>query len=104
MHDPLAVAAVADPQVVRTVLAPIDVETQGQLTRGATVVDLRRTWGSQEGGQDPTALGTADDSDVSSSDATTAPLRTRVAVDVDADRFWDLLVDALQRIGNTDFA
>ena len=43
MHDPLAVAVVADPQVVRTILAPIDVETKGELTRGATIVDLRRT-------------------------------------------------------------
>lgn len=118
MHDPLAVAAVADPQVVRTILAPIDVETQGELTRGATVVDLRRTWGSQAGGQDPTALGTADDSDFDAhTSASTAgaaetgtgavaaadSLRTRVAVDVDADRFWALLIDALQRIGNTGF-
>ncbi len=118
MHDPLAVAAVADPQVVRTILAPIDVETQGELTRGATVVDLRRTWGSQAGGQDPTALGTADDSDFDAhTSASTAgaaeagtgavgaadSLRTRVAVDVDADRFWTLLIDALQRIGNTGF-
>ncbi|WP_298075625.1 nucleoside hydrolase [uncultured Corynebacterium sp.] len=118
MHDPLAVAAVADPQVVRTILAPIDVETKGELTRGATIVDLRRTWGSQDGGQDPTALGTADDSDFDATASATAAdatgtagqpgaagatLRTRVAVDVDAERFWNLLVDALQRIGNTGF-
>ena len=106
MHDPLAVAAVADPQVVRTILAPIDVETKGELTRGATVVDLRRTWGSQDDGQDPTALGTADDSDIdapASATAAGATVRTRVAVDVDAERFWNLLVDALQRIGNTEF-
>ena len=28
----------------------------------------------------------------------------RVGVDVDVDRFWDLLVDALTRIGNTGHA
>src|SRR5699024_11804959 len=36
MHDPLAVAAVADPSVVRTIRAPIYVETQGAHARGQT--------------------------------------------------------------------
>lgn len=43
MHDPLAVAAVADPSVVRTIRAPIYVETQGAHARGQTIVDFRRT-------------------------------------------------------------
>ena len=63
MHDPLAVASVADPGLLTTVRAPIDVETKGELTRGMTVVDLRRTWWTPEAGEhgDPTALATADD-------------------------------------------
>lgn len=94
MHDPLAVAAVADPTVVRTIAAPVQVETKGQFTRGMTVVDLRRTWGP-ETHSDPSALGLADDY----AEAT----RHRVAVDVDAEKFWGLLVDALRRIGTTEF-
>ncbi|HIW95876.1 MAG TPA: nucleoside hydrolase [Candidatus Corynebacterium gallistercoris] len=95
MHDPLAVAAVADPAVLRTVRAPVHVETQGQFGRGQTIVDLRRTWNSQGGGQDPSVLGIADDSEPGTVH--------QVAVDVDADRFWDLLGEALRRIGNTGF-
>lgn len=98
MHDPLAVAAVIDPAVVRTIRAPIHVETQGQFGRGQTIVDLRRTWGSDQGLGDPAALALADDSDGSEK---TPP--HWVAVDVDAERFWSLLIDALTRIGNTNF-
>lgn len=108
MHDPLAVAAVADPSVVRTVRAPVYVETQGLHARGQTIVDLRRTWNSQGGGVDPTALGIADDSDAAEgaegADGAEAVPPHWVAVDVDADKFWDLLIDALTRIGNTGFA
>ena len=92
MHDPLAVAAVADPSILRTVRAPIYVETQGQHARGQTIVDFRRTWSNN----DPSGLGVTDDPDFE------AP-NTAVAVDVDAEKFWDLLVDALTRIGDTNF-
>ena len=92
MHDPLAVAAVADPSILRTVRAPIYVETQGQHARGQTIVDFRRTWSNN----DPSGLGVTDDPDFE------AP-NTAVAVDVDAEKFWYLVVDALTRIGNTNF-
>ena len=41
MHDPLAVGVAIDPSFVRTVRAPVDVETTGELTRGMTVADWR---------------------------------------------------------------
>lgn len=41
LHDPLAVAGVIAPDILETTLVHVDIETQGELTRGATVVDLR---------------------------------------------------------------
>ncbi|MDR2256151.1 MAG: nucleoside hydrolase [Arthrobacter sp.] len=73
VHDPCAVAYVIDPSIVTTVNAPIDVETQGLLTTGMTVVDLRG----------PAPEGT----------------QTWAGTGLDADRFWDLVIDALERIG-----
>jgi purine nucleosidase len=72
VHDPCAVAFVADPAVLTTRRAPLDVEVSGALTAGMTVADLR--------GPEPAAC------------------RTRVAVTLDVPRFWDLVVDALGRI------
>lgn len=76
VHDPVAVAYVIDPTLVRTVRAPIAIETRGEHTLGMTVADLR---------------GPAPDSCV-----------TQVAFDLDADQFWALVVDALERIGEVD--
>ena len=74
VHDPVAVAYVIDPTLVRTVAAPIAIETRGEHTLGMTVVDLR--------GPAPTDC------------------PTRVTFDLDAERFWALVVDALERIGD----
>ena len=73
VHDPCAVAYVIDPTVVRTVKAPVDIELHGRLTLGMTVTDFRSP----------------------------APhdCHTAVAVDLDHQRFWDLVVDALENIG-----
>ncbi|WCZ37595.1 Pyrimidine-specific ribonucleoside hydrolase RihA [Corynebacterium heidelbergense] len=106
LHDPLAVAAIADPGVLRTIAAPIAVETTGRHTRGQTVVDLRNTWGAQAGGADPSALGLADSTGQPGEDTPgygTGGAHHRVAVDVDTDRFFHLLTHALGRIGNTNF-
>ncbi|WP_426705780.1 nucleoside hydrolase [Corynebacterium auriscanis] len=110
LHDALAVAAVADPEVLTTVAAPVAVETRGEFTRGMTVVDLRRTWGAQhqtaENPGDPSALGLSDDyaaAGLETYGEMQEPVRHRVGVDVDVERFFDLLVDALRRIGNTGF-
>jgi len=71
VHDPIAVAAVLDPSIVRTVAAPVAVELTGTHTRGATVVDLHgRT------GQTPNA---------------------EVAVGLEVDAFWRLLMAAVGR-------
>lgn len=41
MHDPLAVAVALDPTLVTTHTVPVDVETQGAITRGLTLADFR---------------------------------------------------------------
>lgn len=64
---------VIDPAVMTTRLAPITVELTGVHTRGMTIADLR--------GPAP------------------PDCHPRVAVDLDHDRFWDLVIDALERIG-----
>ena len=76
VHDPCAVAYLIDPAVMTTRRAPLDVELTGTLTAGMTVADLR---------------GSAPD------DCTTS-----VAVDLDHARFWGLVVDALERIGDVE--
>lgn len=73
VHDPCAVALVADPGVIETVEAFVAVETAGQWTRGATIVDLHARLGH--------------------------PANARVAVDLDVDRFWNLIVDAVRELG-----
>ncbi len=74
VHDPCAVAYVIDPTIVRAVPAPIAVETRGEHTLGMTVVDLRG----------PAPEGT----------------RTKVALELDHARFWDLVLDAIRRLGD----
>ncbi|WAB84078.1 nucleoside hydrolase [Microcella daejeonensis] len=77
VHDPCAVAYVIDPSIMTTVRAPLDVELTGALTVGMTVADLR--------GPAPEGC------------------TTRVAMNLDNDRFWALVVDALERIGDVEF-
>lgn len=43
LHDPLAVAVAEDPSLVGMERMYVDVELQGELTRGSTVADRRRT-------------------------------------------------------------
>ncbi|MFH8612852.1 nucleoside hydrolase [Streptomyces sp. NPDC018029] len=74
VHDPCAVAYVIDPSVMTVRKAPVDVELTGTLTLGMTVTDFRAP--------------APDD------------CHTQVAVDLDHTRFWDLIVDALERIGD----
>lgn len=73
VHDPCAVARVIDPAVLTTRRAPVAIELTGRHTRGMTVADLRRPPPPE--------------------------CRTQVAVDLDHARFWDLVIDALERIG-----
>lgn len=73
VHDPCAVAYVIDSTLMRTVRAPIHVELVGGQTLGMTVVDRRAPAGSE--------------------------VTTQVAFDLDHGRFWAVVVDALNRIG-----
>lgn len=76
VHDPCAVAYVIDRSVMTTRRVPLDVELTGTLTLGMTVADFRAP--------------APDD------------CNTSVAVDLDHQKFWDLVVDALERIGEVD--
>jgi inosine-uridine nucleoside N-ribohydrolase len=73
LHDPVAVARVIDPTLVECVRAPVAIETTGEHTRGATVVDLHHRSGD--------------------------PDNALVATRLDAPRFWDLLVEAVRSYG-----
>jgi len=74
VHDPCAVAYVIEPSVLTTVPVPLRVELSGALTLGMTVADFRAP---------------------APPDCT-----TRVARTLDHGRFWALVVDALERIGD----
>lgn len=75
LHDPVAVAAVIDPDVVATASVPLAIELRGEHTRGATVFDLDHSTG-----REPNAT---------------------VALRLNHDAFWDLMVGAIQRLGAT---
>ncbi len=74
LHDPVAVARVIDPELVRCEEAHVAVELHGTHTRGATVCDR---FGVR--GRTPNA---------------------RVAMELDAAGFWDLVVGAVDRLGS----
>ncbi|CCW69576.1 unnamed protein product [Phytomonas sp. Hart1] len=74
VHDPCAVAYVIDPSVITTKRAPIDVELNGVLTRGMSVVDLR--------------IPPSED------------CHTQLGVTLDHEKFWNLIINALERIGS----
>ncbi|HEY0453198.1 nucleoside hydrolase [Actinophytocola sp.] len=69
LHDPVAVALLAEPGVVETTRTRLDIELTGTFTRGATVVDLYRRTGR--------------------------PPNADVAVGLDTGRFWDMVVAAI---------
>ncbi|BAF54420.1 nucleoside hydrolase [Corynebacterium glutamicum] len=73
VHDPCAVAYLVDPTVFTTRKAPLDVELYGALTTGMTVADFRAP--------------------------APADCTTQVAVDLDFDKFWNMVIDAVKRIG-----
>lgn len=73
VHDPCAVARVARPDLIAVQEAFVAVETQGQWTSGTTVVDF---------------LGILQE-----------PTNAKVASALNVDGFWDLVIDAIMRIG-----
>jgi purine nucleosidase len=80
MHDPLAVAVAIDPSLVGLETTRVEIETEGEWTRGETVTDLidirRSPWpGEWE-----------------------EPDNARVALQVDAEAFTDRFVDRLKAL------
>lgn len=75
VHDPCTIAYLIDSAVVQTRRCPLDVEIHSELTLGMTVADLR--------GPEPSAK----------------DCHTQVATKLDFDKFWDLVTDAIERIG-----
>lgn len=74
VHDPCAVAYLINPDLVKTVKVPIDVELTGTLTTGMTVCDFRNV---------PT-----DD------------CHTWAATELDFDGFWNIVIDAIKTISD----
>ncbi|TMD28828.1 MAG: nucleoside hydrolase [Chloroflexi bacterium] len=72
VHDPCAIAQVARPELIPCREAHVEIELDGRLTTGMTVVDFRR-----RGGVQPNAT---------------------VGVDLDLPGFWDLFIGALRSI------
>lgn len=75
VHDPCTVAYLIDPSVVQTRRCPLDVEIHSELTLGMTVADLRGPESSAD------------------------ECNTQVATKLDFDKFWDLVTEAIERIG-----
>jgi inosine/uridine nucleosidase len=73
IHDACAVALAIDPTLMRCVESFVAIETEGRWTRGATVVDLH--------------------------DRLHETPNASVALDLDAERFWDLVIDAVRSLG-----
>lgn len=71
-HDPVAVARVIRPDLLTVRRAPVAIECAGELTTGMTVVDLR-------GPEDPQCP-------------------TTVATGLEAEAFWELVVEAVARV------
>ena len=69
VHDACALALLIDPSLVRSVESFVAIETEGRWTRGATAVDLYGRLGR-------------------------AP-NARVAMELDVDGFWDLVIGAV---------
>ena len=77
VHDPCAVAYVIDPSLITTRRLPINIELTGSYTLGMTICDFRK--------------------------ANYENCHTQAALKLDHKRFWERVIDALKRIGNTDF-
>ncbi|SUC25638.1 Pyrimidine-specific ribonucleoside hydrolase rihB [Providencia rustigianii] len=73
VHDPCAVAYVIDPSVMTTQKVPVNIELTGTLTLGMTVADFRYPIPED--------------------------CHTQVAVKLDRDKFWKMVIDALKNIG-----
>ena len=104
MHDSLAVAGFLDPSILKLQDYYVDVETTGELTAGETLGyspiagDLRRRPGMEKGATDMPIRGSAP----TLAGIKTSPVlrdkfvpNTKVAVEVDSPKFFDLLIGRL---------
>jgi pyrimidine-specific ribonucleoside hydrolase len=73
VHDPCTVAMLIDPSLMQCVNTFVAIETEGRWTRGMTVVDLHGRLGREA--------------------------NARVALELDAPRFWDLVIGSLEALG-----
>ena len=108
MHDSLAVAAFLDPSILKWKDYYVDIETSGELTAGETLGysptagDLRRRPDVEK---QPLNIAIRGSAPTLASLRTSPVLRekfepnTKVAVEVDAARFFDLLIGRLVRKG-----
>jgi purine nucleosidase len=74
LHDPLAVGALVDPSLVRTVPLSVQVETKGEFTTGMLVADRRPLRPDFK-----------------------APANVSVALEVEATRFLEMFLTHLQQ-------
>jgi|TARA_B110000879_G_scaffold167456_1_gene216535 purine nucleosidase/pyrimidine-specific ribonucleoside hydrolase len=73
VHDPCTIAALIDPTLISWVDTHLEVELEGKWTRGETIVDLHNRLNLK-----PNA---------------------KVAITLDTARYWDLVLDAIERLG-----
>ena len=71
LHDPVAIALLIDRSVVKSRHVNVQVELSGPLTRGATVVDIYQRLGE--------------------------PANCNVALDLDFDKFWSMMLEAISK-------
>lgn len=71
VHDPCTVAKIIDDDVFTTKKMRVDIETSSELTRGRTVCDFHNRTGKAANAE--------------------------VAVDLDKDRFWDIVIESLSK-------
>ncbi len=89
LHDPLAVAAAALPDLLRTVHTRVSVETAGEFTAGMTVADLR--------GRKPGPEMLARFGGEAAQGGPYGPPNAHVAMDADVPRFLDLFYERVCR-------
>jgi purine nucleosidase/pyrimidine-specific ribonucleoside hydrolase len=75
LHDPVAIALLIDRSVVKSRFVNVQVELSGPLTRGATVVDIYNRLGEEA--------------------------NCNVALDLDFNKFWTLMLDAIRAAATT---
>ncbi|MFM8752975.1 MAG: nucleoside hydrolase [Actinomycetota bacterium] len=75
LHDPVAIALLIDRSVVKTRFANVQIELNGTLTRGATVVDIYNPLGEKP--------------------------NCHVALELDFERFWTMMLEAIRKIDAT---